>query len=98
MNAVIHDGEFTVAHSVIYPPQSFYYYNDIIKYNYDLDASFEWLDAAGYPISYGFNYFYPTGWEIFGVLLLSFVLPIIGITPLAIVVVQIAKWRRAKRK
>ncbi len=50
MNTVIHDGESWVAHSVIYPSQAFYYYNDIIKYNYDPDASFEWLEAAGYDI------------------------------------------------
>ncbi len=50
MNAVLHDGEDWVAHSVIYPSQAFYYYNDIIKYNYDIDASFEWLEAAGYPV------------------------------------------------
>ncbi|MCE7740372.1 MAG: hypothetical protein KAU62_14780 [Candidatus Heimdallarchaeota archaeon] len=50
MNAVLHDGEYWVAHSVIYPSQAFYYYNDIIKYNYDIDASLEWLEAAGYDI------------------------------------------------
>lgn len=50
MNTVLHDGEDWVAHSVVYPSQAFYYYNDIVKYNYDVDASFEWLEAAGYPI------------------------------------------------
>ena len=50
INAVIHDGEYQVAHSVVYPSQAYYYYNDIVKYNYDIDASFEWLEAAGYPI------------------------------------------------
>jgi ABC-type transport system substrate-binding protein len=50
MNTVIYDGESWVAHSVVYPSQAFYYYNDIIKYNYDVDAAFEWLEAAGYPV------------------------------------------------
>ncbi len=45
MNQELHDGEYLVANSVIYPYTAFYYYNDIIKYNYDLDASVEWLDA-----------------------------------------------------
>jgi len=51
INTVIHDGEYQVAHSVVYPSQAFYYYNDIVKYNYDTDASFEWLEAAGYDVS-----------------------------------------------
>ncbi|MCE7748613.1 MAG: hypothetical protein GPJ51_09445 [Candidatus Heimdallarchaeota archaeon] len=50
INAVIHDGEYQVAHSVVYPSQAYFYFNDIVKYNYDIDASFEWLEAAGYPI------------------------------------------------
>ena len=50
MNQVIHDGEYLIAHSVLYPFTSFYYYNDIIKYNYDIWAAFEWLGAAGYTV------------------------------------------------
>ena len=49
MNQVLHDGEYLICQSVLYPFTAYYYYNDIIKYNYDLYASFEWLDAAGYP-------------------------------------------------
>ena len=49
MNQVLHDGEYLIAHSVLYPFTAYYYYNDIIKYNYDLYAAFEWLGAAGYP-------------------------------------------------
>ena len=62
INAVIHDGEYQVAHSVVYPSQAFYYYNDIIKYNYDVDASFEWLEAAGYAIPEG------TPFPVFGII------------------------------
>ena len=50
MNQVIHDGEYLVAHSVLYPFTAFYYFNDIIKYNRDLDAAREWLAAAGYVL------------------------------------------------
>ena len=50
INTVIYEGEAWIAHSTIYPSQAFFYYNDIIKYNYDLDASEEWLLAAGYEV------------------------------------------------
>ncbi len=50
MNQVLHDGEYLIAHSVLYPSTAFYYYNDIIKYNYDIRSAFEWLGAAGYPV------------------------------------------------
>ena len=62
INAVIHDGEYQVAHSVVYPSQAYYYYNDIVKYNYDVDASFEWLEAAGYDIPEG------TPFPVFGLI------------------------------
>ena len=29
---------------------AFYYYDDVIKYYRDLDASREWLEAAGYDL------------------------------------------------
>ena len=48
INQVIHDGEYLLSHSVIYPYTAYYYYNDIIKYNRDLGAAVEWLAAAGY--------------------------------------------------
>jgi ABC-type transport system substrate-binding protein len=55
MNIVLHDGEFQITHSVLFPYTEYYYYNDIIKYNYDLDSAFEWLEAAGlYFTSEGF--------------------------------------------
>ncbi|MCK5304083.1 MAG: hypothetical protein KAJ72_02465, partial [Candidatus Heimdallarchaeota archaeon] len=38
------------SHSIIYPFTAYYYYNDIVKYNRDLDAAVEWLAAAGYSI------------------------------------------------
>jgi len=46
INQAIHDGEYLVAHSVIYPYTAFYYYNEIIKYPYDLVASLDWINAA----------------------------------------------------
>ena len=51
INNVLHDGEYTVAHSVLYPSLTYYYYNDIIKYDYNLNASAEWLKAAGYQVA-----------------------------------------------
>ena len=47
MNQVLHDGEFLISDSPIYPVQAFWYYHDIVKYRFDLAASFEWLFAAG---------------------------------------------------
>ena len=47
MNQEIHDGEYFIANSVLYPCTAYYYYNDIIKYNYDLEKAREWLSAAG---------------------------------------------------
>ena len=46
INNRIHNGEYIVCNSVLYPYLGFYYYNDIIKYNYDLYAALFWL---GYP-------------------------------------------------
>ena len=48
INQVIHEGEFQLVHSVILPYIEYYYYDNITKYKYDLDSSFEWLEAAGY--------------------------------------------------
>ncbi len=47
MNQVLHDGDYLLSDSPIYPVQAYWYYHDIVKYRYDLDASFEWLHAAG---------------------------------------------------
>jgi len=46
INQVLYDGECTICHSPLYPITAFYYYNDIIKYNYDLEAAKEWFDLA----------------------------------------------------
>ncbi|MHA2358430.1 MAG: ABC transporter substrate-binding protein, partial [Candidatus Heimdallarchaeaceae archaeon] len=48
INQVIHDGEYLLAHCPLYPYTAFYYYNDIIKYDRNLEAALEWLNAAGY--------------------------------------------------
>ncbi len=50
MNNVLHDGEYILSDSPIYPVQDYWYYNDIIKYERNLEAAFEWLEAAGYEI------------------------------------------------
>jgi ABC-type transport system substrate-binding protein len=63
INQVIHDGEYLLSHSIIYPFTAYYYYNDIIKYNRDLDAAVEWLAAAGYVIETD-----PSSVPIFGIL------------------------------
>jgi len=47
INKVLHDGEYLISHSVIYPVQAFWYYNDVIKYNHDLDTAIAWLKRAG---------------------------------------------------
>ncbi|MCE7741714.1 MAG: hypothetical protein GOP50_04590 [Candidatus Heimdallarchaeota archaeon] len=46
INQALFDGEETICHSPIYPIMSFYLYNDIIKYNYDLEAAKEWFNRA----------------------------------------------------
>ena len=51
INQEIHGGEYTISHSPYYLTQEFWYYNDIIKYNYDLEAALDWLDAAGYSLT-----------------------------------------------
>lgn len=50
MNYVLFDGRSQIAHSVLFPFTKDYYYNDIIKYNYDYDSALEWLEAAGYGL------------------------------------------------
>jgi len=57
MNHVLHDGDYFVAQSVLYPFTAYYYYNDVIKYNYDLNAAKEWLIAAGFPFQIDHNYY-----------------------------------------
>jgi len=55
MNQVLHDGEYTVANSVIYPFNSFYYYDDIIKYDFNLELAQEWLRIALGLIDYSLD-------------------------------------------
>ena len=50
MNRVFFDEEAIVCHSCIVPTIARYHYDDIIKYHQDLDASYEWLYAAGYYV------------------------------------------------
>jgi ABC-type transport system substrate-binding protein len=48
MNEELHDGQYLICHNVIYPYTAYFYYDDL-RYEYDLEKSFEWLAAAGYP-------------------------------------------------
>jgi ABC-type transport system substrate-binding protein len=48
MNIAFHDGEYMICHNPMYPYTSFYYYDDVVKYDYNLDKAREWLAAAGY--------------------------------------------------
>jgi ABC-type transport system substrate-binding protein len=48
MNEVLHDGEYTLCHNPMYLYTAFYYYDDVIKYYNNLDAAWEWMEAAGY--------------------------------------------------
>ncbi len=50
INRVIHNGDYLISHSVVYPSNAFYYFDDILKYSYDLHASFEWLDSVSYYV------------------------------------------------
>ena len=45
INDEVFFGEKTIAHSVIYPYTEYYYYDDIMKYQRDLEAAFDWLDV-----------------------------------------------------
>ncbi len=46
INDVLFDGESLICHSPLNPSLSFYYYNDIIKYDYNLEKAKEWFDAT----------------------------------------------------
>ncbi len=48
MNEIIHNGDYIIAHSVLYPYTGYFYYDDIIKYNYDLDVAKDWISSGGY--------------------------------------------------
>ncbi len=45
INEEVFFGEKTIAHSVIYPYTEYYYYDDIIKYERDLEKAFDWLNV-----------------------------------------------------
>ena len=47
INQVVHNGEYTLIHRPISLPNMFHY-DDFIKYYRDLDAAWEWMEAAGY--------------------------------------------------
>ncbi|MHA1115161.1 MAG: ABC transporter substrate-binding protein [Candidatus Heimdallarchaeaceae archaeon] len=48
INNNLHDGEYFISHSVIFPAQAYWYYKDIAKYNYNLDMAWKWMERAGY--------------------------------------------------
>ncbi|TFG09487.1 hypothetical protein EU534_02080, partial [Candidatus Heimdallarchaeota archaeon] len=49
INQIIYYGECAISHSIVYPTNTFYYYDNIVKYPYDMNASATWLGYAGYP-------------------------------------------------
>ncbi|UJG43134.1 MAG: ABC transporter substrate-binding protein [Candidatus Heimdallarchaeum endolithica] len=48
INNALHDGEYLISDSVTYTLLDFWYYNDIVKYNHNLDMAWEWMERAGY--------------------------------------------------
>ncbi|MHA1550928.1 MAG: hypothetical protein ACTSQC_03195 [Candidatus Heimdallarchaeaceae archaeon] len=64
INADVHDYNYTISHSPINPYLEYWYYDEIIKYDYNQTLSEIWLTSAGYefiPIT-------ETNYYIFGVL------------------------------
>jgi len=43
INKELYEGDKMMADSLFYPYTEFYYYQDIIKYDYDLEAALDWL-------------------------------------------------------
>lgn len=89
MNQVLHDGEFTLVHSPVVPYFSYYYFDDIIRYDRDLDSAIEWLEAAGYwkdnfPSGNSFLGIAIFFWTIFGIAVLILV-PFISFGIIALV-------------
>ena len=85
MNQVLHDGEYSVCHSVI-PPSNSYYYNDIIKYHKDLDVAFCWLNGVNPDVLR-----YDTEWYYYG-------LPIIFLPVIILISLPTKYWERMVRK
>ena len=46
MNQELHQGDYLITNSVIYPYTAYYYYDDIIKYDYNLELAKLWLSYA----------------------------------------------------
>jgi hypothetical protein len=46
----VHDYNLTISHSPINPYLDYWYYDEIIKYNYNITLSEIWLTSAGYEI------------------------------------------------
>ena len=49
INDALFDGDFFICHNLLDPSSTFYYYNGIIRYDYDLEKAKEWLNAA-FPV------------------------------------------------
>ncbi|MHA2357291.1 MAG: ABC transporter substrate-binding protein [Candidatus Heimdallarchaeaceae archaeon] len=60
INNEINTNPYTINHSPISYYIPLFYYEEIIKYNYDLEEAFEWLEAAGFtditPYESNFGY------------------------------------------
>ncbi len=56
MNEVIHDNDYIIFDSPIPNYLEEWYYDDVIKYDYNVKKAAEWLEAAGYVIPYETSY------------------------------------------
>ncbi|MHA1199989.1 MAG: ABC transporter substrate-binding protein [Candidatus Heimdallarchaeaceae archaeon] len=95
INQVINDGEFPVSNSVLAPYFTNFYYDNIIKYDRDLNAAEEWLEAAGYWIDETPRPNY-TG-EI--IIIITSVILVVAASPFAILgIVNYIRKRKLKNK
>jgi hypothetical protein len=46
MNTELLNGEYSLAHSCLYLKTQFYYYEDVIKYDYNLTKALDWFNLA----------------------------------------------------
>jgi ABC-type transport system substrate-binding protein len=71
MNLVIYDYSSQITHSVLFPFIEDYYFKEIMKYDYDLDSAFEWLEALGYEL---YTTYRDSYMEIIAVIVISVIL------------------------
>ncbi|MHA1202316.1 MAG: hypothetical protein ACTSQ4_07325 [Candidatus Heimdallarchaeaceae archaeon] len=72
INVDVHDYNLTISHSPINPYLDYWYYDEIIKYDYNITLSEIWLTSAGY----GFVQITDTNYYILGALVVPIFLAI----------------------